>query len=118
MVSPNVLVISPILDVQQAFASVLTKFGIVPLVASTATEADSILNGHTILLIFCSDELPPNDIENLIRQRSLGSNRVPTVVLSRLDDWERFIRFLHDGALDYILFPLIEVETQHNLPVM
>jgi DNA-binding NtrC family response regulator len=115
MVSPNVLIVSPILDVQQALAGVLAKFGLLSLVASTASEADAILNAHTILLIFCSDELPRGDIENVIRQRSFESNRVPTVVVSRLDDWDRFIRFLRDGALDYVLFPLNEVEIERVL---
>jgi len=112
MVSPNVMVVSHTLDVQQAFASLLAKSDIVPIIASTGSEAKAILKHHSISLIFCSDDLPGSDVEDLIRQKSPEPNRVPTVVVSRLDQWDCFIRFLHMGALDYVLFPLSDVEIE------
>ena len=112
MTAPNVMIISQALDVQQAFACVLAKSGIVPIVVSTGSEAEEILKSHILSLIFCSDDLPGDEVEEIVRQKSLRQNRVPTVVVSRSDDWARFVWFLHKGALDYVLYPLNEVEIE------
>ena len=39
-------------------------------------------------------------------------NRVPVVVVSRLDDWERYLNFLQAGAFDYVLYPPSESEIE------
>ena len=31
--------------------------------------------------------------------------RVPVVVVSRFDDWQRYLNFLQTGAFDYVLYP-------------
>ena len=112
MAPATVMVVSGRLDVQQAFAGVLAKSGLVPIVAATGSEAETILRCHSIAMIFCSDEMPPSEVEGVIRQNSPEPNRVPTVVVSRLDNWDRYVRFVRSGALDYVLFPLNEVEIE------
>jgi DNA-binding NtrC family response regulator len=102
-----VLVVTQLTEVQQAFASALGPSGLAPVLASTAQEALVILRGHPISLVFCSDELPGDGPDFLIRQTSKRvRDRVPVVVVSRLDDWERYLDFLHYGAFDYVLYPL------------
>ena len=105
MSSPNLMVVSHLLETQQAFASVLAPYGIAPIVASNVKEAQVILAGHPLSLIFCSDELPGDGIDVMIRQTSQPSCKVPLVVVSRCDDWVRFLDFLQAGAFDYVLFP-------------
>lgn len=102
---PNVVVVSHNLEAQQAFASVLGQCGLAAIVASTASEAQAIVNRHPVSLIFCSDELPSDGIDGLIRQTCRPQNKVPVVVVSRLDDWERYLDFLEAGAFDYVLYP-------------
>jgi len=105
MVSPNVMVVSPIPETQQAFASFLAPSGIAPIVASTVKEAQTILSRHPISLIFCSDEVPGGGVDAFIRQTSVSPGKVPVVVVSRLDDWGRYLKFLQIGAFDYVLSP-------------
>jgi DNA-binding NtrC family response regulator len=105
MASPNVMLVSPILETQQAFASALGERGIAPILASTVGEAQTILSRHPISLVFCSDELPGGGVDAFIRQSSRAPGRVPVVVVSRFDDWERYLNFLKIGAFDYVLYP-------------
>ena len=105
MAFPNVMLVSPILETQQAFASVLGQRGIAPILASTVREAQTILSRHSISLIFCSDELPGGGVNAFIRQTSEPPAKVPVVVVSRFDDWERYLNFLQIGAFDYVLYP-------------
>jgi len=112
MVSPNVIVISHILEAQQLFASVLGQCGVAPILASTVKEAETILSCHSISLIFCSDELPEDGINGLIRQNSRPQNKVPVVVVSRSDDWHRYLNFLQAGAFEYVLYPPSGVEIE------
>jgi DNA-binding NtrC family response regulator len=111
MTSFNIMVVSPNLEVQQAFAGVLGLWGLAPIVASSVGEAEEIVNQHPISLVFCSDEFPEDTgMDGFIRRASRPSNKVPVVVVSRLDDWEHFVCFLRRGAFDYVLYPLSEVE--------
>jgi DNA-binding NtrC family response regulator len=105
MAFPNVMLVSPILETQQAFASVLGQRGIAPILASTVREAQRILSRHSISLIFCSDELPGGGVDAFIRQTSKPPAKVPVIVVSRFDDWERYLNFLQIGAFDYVLYP-------------
>jgi DNA-binding NtrC family response regulator len=112
-VSPMVVVVTHVTEVQQAFASALGPCGVAPILASTVQETLSILSRHPISLIFCSDELAGDGPDVLIRQTSVrAQNRVPVVVISRLDDWERYLDFLHYGAFDYVLYPLSHGEIE------
>jgi DNA-binding NtrC family response regulator len=96
---------SSLLETQQAFASFLGRCGIAPILASTVREAQTILSRHSISLIFCSDELPGGGVDAFIRQTSEPPARVPVVVVSRFDDWKRYLNFLQIGAFDYVLYP-------------
>ena len=54
MASPDVMVVSQALDVQQAFAGRLAKSGLVPIVAAPGSEAEAILERHSVSLIWFS----------------------------------------------------------------
>ena len=111
MTSLDIMVVSPNLEVQQAFAGILGLWGLAPFIASSVGEAEEILNRHPVSLVFYSDEFPEDTgMDGFMRRASRASNKVPVVVVSRLDDWERFVSFLRRGALDYVLYPLSEVE--------
>jgi DNA-binding NtrC family response regulator len=116
MRSPLIMVVSHRIEIHQAFASALAPLGFAPVLASTVCEAMAIISHHPISLVFCSDELPGDGIDILIRKSSRFGNRVPVVVISRLDDWDRYLDFLHYGAFDYVLYPLTcgEVEQVVN----
>ena len=111
MTSFDIMVVSPNLEVQQAFAGVLALWGLAPIVAPSVREAEEIVNRHPVSLVFCSDEFPEDTgMDGFIRRASRPPNKVRIVVVSRLDDWEYFVGFLRRGAFDYVLYPLSEVE--------
>jgi len=112
MASLNVMVVSDTPEVQQILASTLAQRGIAPIVASTLDEAQTILSRHYIHIVFCSDDLPQDGIGALIRQTSQSPGKVPVVVVSRFDDWGRYLNFLGVGAFDYVLYPPRGVEIE------
>ena len=112
MVSPNIMLVSQNLEIQQAFAHVLGKYGLAPIISPTASEAEAILEFHPIALMFCSDELPDGCIDGLIRRTKQGTRRVPVVIVSRCSEWRHCLNFLKQGALDFVLYPLSQVEVE------
>src|SRR5215469_2187875 len=97
LTSRNVMVVSDKIEIRQALASALGLCGLAPIIAKTESEAIAILSHHSIALIFCSDELPGDPINALIRGARRFLNQVPVVVVSRLDDWERYLNCLRSG---------------------
>jgi DNA-binding NtrC family response regulator len=109
MTAFDIMVVTPTLEVQQAFAGMLAFWGLAPIVASSVREAEEVVCLHPPSLVFCSDEFTEDaGMDGLIRH-TLRAN-VPVVIVSRLDDWEYFVSFLRRGAFDYVLYPLSEVE--------
>jgi DNA-binding NtrC family response regulator len=105
MSSARAMVVSHDLGTQQAVAGALRKCGCAPIVTSTLHEAITILKRHSASLVFCSDDLPEGGVENFIRQASRPPNGIAVVVVSRHDDWKRYVEFLQTGAFDYVLVP-------------
>lgn len=105
MSSHDVLVVSNELGTQQGLATALANCGCTPIMANSIGEAVSILKRRGVELIFCSDEPPGQGIEEFIRRASRPPGGMKVVVVSRLDDWKRYIDFLQLGAFDYVLYP-------------
>jgi DNA-binding response OmpR family regulator len=110
--APNILVVSDNREVQKAFADLLEKNGMVPLVASTVSQAEALLDHVPVSMVFCSDELPNPGVDVFVRRAADTSKRPPVVVVSRLDDWERYLKFLQRGAFDYVLYPFNRVDVE------
>ena len=62
-------------------------------------------------MIFCSDELPNAGMDRLVLQPG-QRDKVPLIVVSRLDDWDRFLHFLQRGAFYYVVYPFQEKEIE------
>ncbi len=101
----NAMVVSHELATQQSLAIALGRCGCAPIVTSNLQEAVSILERYPVSLVFCSDELPEGGVESFIRQASRPPGGIPVVVVSRQDDWRRYVEFLQIGAFDYVLSP-------------
>ena len=110
----NVLLASQELPVQQALAAILASHGITAIVTTTVDEAEHVLSRTPVSLIFCSDELLSAGIDRLVLQTS-RKDKVPLIVVSRLDDWSRFVHFLERGAFDYVVYPFERKEIERVL---
>jgi DNA-binding NtrC family response regulator len=106
------MVVSRVPEVHQVFATALAQRGVAPIIASTLSEAQTILRRHYIDLVFCSDELSEAGIGALLLQASRPLGRVPVVVFSRLDNGGRYLSFLEAGAFDYVLYPPSGIEIE------
>jgi DNA-binding NtrC family response regulator len=107
MALPKVMMVSSDPEAQAAFSSVLDQCGFLLTAAPTAEAAGAMLGCQAteVSLVFCSDELPGGGIDRLIRQCLQMPTKVPLVVVSRFDDWKRYLDFLRAGAFDYLLYP-------------
>jgi DNA-binding NtrC family response regulator len=101
----DVMVVSDDLGMQQWSASAVGRCGRAPIIASTIQEAEAIVGEISIALIFCSDALPDGSIEAFIRRASRPPHHIPVVLVSRSDDWSRYVHFLQAGAFDCVLYP-------------
>lgn len=99
----NVLLISAQLGVQQEFASALGKHGATVILATSVDEGKSILQTHSVSVVFCADGMADDAIGVLIRP---GPNAdAPVVVFSEIYDQERYFNLLLAGAFDYMIYP-------------
>ena len=110
--SCSVLVVSADLHVQGTFSDVLSDSGLPLTVARTAAEAQEILTHLPVCVVFCSDELLNGGFDQLLLPTLRASKRIPLIVISRLNDWERCREFMQRGALDYVLYPFGKVEVE------
>lgn len=115
MAAIEVMVVAHDPEAQQAFARALGPRGLAPILASTVKEAEAIVSRQFISLVFCFDEVPGGGASDFLRHAQPSSNRVPVVVVSRRDDWERRRNALRAGAFGYILYPLAPEEIDRAL---
>ncbi len=106
------MVVSHSLHIQRAFSDALDDYGLSPIPAWTTGEAEEILKRLPISVVFCSDELQNGGVNQLLRRISEGSDKIPFIVVSRTNDWERCRDFLQRGALDYVLYPFGQFEIE------
>ena len=115
MAPSMILVVADNVEVQQAFASALGPSGLAPVIAFTVQEAVAILSRHPISLIFCSDEMPDEEIDRLIQHTMWPWSYVPVVVVSRDGNWERYLESVRNSTFDYLLYPLSQREISRLL---
>jgi len=99
-------------EVRRAVITVLGNCGLATIVASAAEEARAVLGHRSVSLIFCSDELPGEIVEDFVRHVTLPPQRIPVVVVLHVGEWERCLHFLNVGALDCVAYPLSAIEVQ------
>jgi DNA-binding NtrC family response regulator len=110
MASSNVVIVSPDRKAQQVLRSVLEECGVATISASTVKEAKSILHQDSISVVLSSDELPDGEIGDILRD-GVG-DRAPVVVFSRLADWKYYLKVVHEGAFDCVLYPPVRGEIE------
>ena len=102
-IASNILVVASDLETQQGVAVALGRCGWAPILACSVDEAIGIVNRFPVSLAFCSDELQQAAVDKFIKHASQPLNKIPVVVVSRLDDWKRYVEYLGAGAFAYVL---------------
>ena len=91
-------------DRQKIVASVL-KRGLAPICCSNLEEARTLLPQDLFRVVFCKDILADGDFRAVLRVVKNTSPRTPVIVLSRIADWDSYLKALGAGAFDYIVWP-------------
>jgi two-component system, NtrC family, response regulator PilR len=110
--SCRALLVSVDLDSCGQIGEILVRLGVESIACTSLSDARSLLEEQTFQFILCGDELPDCNLRTAVRVLSSSNGDAPVIVLSRLDDWDAYMKTLGAGAFDYIACPpdLIEAD--------
>lgn len=108
----EVLVACLRLEDRQALARILERMGLKPTLVSSVEKSRDVLAGRSVRLVFCEDELPDGSVSRVLDEVHQSSLRVPVIVISRLENWDEYLRAMRLGAFDYITSPLRRSEVE------
>lgn len=97
---------------RQALASMLERLGLKPILVSSVEKSRGVLAERSVRLIFCEDELPDGSVGRVLDEIHKSSLHVPVIVISRLENWDEYLRAMRLGAFDYITSPLRRSEVE------
>ncbi len=95
-----------------ALARVLVRCGLKPVLSSSVEKSRGVLARRPVRLVFCDDELPDGSVGRLLEEIRKTASRVPVVVISRLENWDEYLRAMRLGAFDYISSPIRRAEVE------
>jgi DNA-binding response OmpR family regulator len=95
-----------------ALARVLVRCGLKPVLSSSVEKSRGLLARRPVRLVFCDDELPDGSVGRLLEEIRRTASRVPVVVISRLENWDEYLRAMRLGAFDYISSPIRRAEVE------
>jgi|SRR5579872_2917870 len=98
-------------DCRKIVGSVL-KCGMSPICCSKLEEARKLLAQDIFRVVFCQDSLVDGDFRAVLRAVKNTSPRTPVIVLSRVADWDSYLKALSLGVFDYIVCPANHAEAQ------
>lgn len=96
----------------EALTRILVRRGLTPIHASSVETSCGILADRRVRLVFCDDELPDGSVGQVLEEVQHTSTRVPVIVISRLENWDEYLRAMRLGAFDYISSPLRRAEAE------
>jgi DNA-binding NtrC family response regulator len=102
---PQILVISSDSDNRRALTAVLQNQGWAPLQAERIDQCRDLFASNNICLTFCERRLSDGTYQDLLTIAHTTNRKVPTVVTSRLADWDEYLEALRHGAVDLIASP-------------
>jgi DNA-binding NtrC family response regulator len=82
--------------------------GLKPVIATSTSDAVSLLGSEAVLVAFCQDDLPGDGVKAVLKAAKRVA--VPVVVSSRLADPERYLKSMELGAFDFICVPYSNTE--------
>ena len=93
---------------RQILVALLGRFGLRPVIATSSSEAVSLLGTEALCVAFCQDELPGDGFKAVMKAaKRVG---VPVIISSRLADPERYLESMQLGAFEFICLPYNDSE--------
>ncbi len=91
------------------------RLGLQAIRCASLTDAYALMEEQTFQLVLCGDDLPDCNLRTAVRILASSTGGAPVIVLSRLADWDAYVRALRAGAFDYIACPPEPVEAERIL---
>ena len=93
---------------RQVLLKLVARCGLKPVIATSTSEAVSMLGSEAVCAAFCQDDLPGDGSKAV--QKAAERVAVPVVIASRLADPERYLESMQSGAFDFICMPYCDAE--------
>lgn len=101
----NIVIASSDLESRRALLKILTEQGLDALAISTVREYKEILETKKVGLIFCDPNLADGNYCDLLNASRSEKPRPRIVVMSRISDWDEYLKAMRLGAYDVIATP-------------
>jgi DNA-binding NtrC family response regulator len=88
---------------RQVLVGLVGRCGLKPVIATSTSDAISMLGSEAVCIAFCQDDLPGDGFKAVLKAAKRVA--VPVVVSSRLADPERYLESMELGAFDFICLP-------------
>jgi DNA-binding NtrC family response regulator len=96
-------------------AEIVHNIGLQSVLCPSLSDARALLGRQTFQFVLCEDDLPDCNLRTSLKVLSVSTGGIPVIVLSRLADWDAYMKALSAGAFDYIAFPPEPVESERIL---
>jgi DNA-binding NtrC family response regulator len=110
---PQVLIAVSDPESGRALQTILSDFGLKPVVAPSLSEAQAILSKQSVPLVFCESQLPGGGFRELLQLTAPA--RIPLVVAARLPETRQYLEAMSLGAFDFLAAPIRRADVEQIL---
>lgn len=97
-----VLIVSEDAKYRLKMAELVNRCELRPICCRGLNDARALLARERFAAVFCSELLLEGDASEVVTRAGKSSPVVPVVVVSRLADWNGYLKAIRGGAFDYI----------------
>ena len=100
---------------QYKAAEIVRNIGLQHVLCASLSDARALIEQQTFQFVLCGDDLPDCNLRTSLKVLSASTGGIPVIVISRLADWDAYMKALRAGAFDYIACPPEPVESDRIL---
>jgi DNA-binding NtrC family response regulator len=103
----NVLVASTQSENRRALVQILERLPLIEVFSSSNLhQAEEVLEGRSVALVFCDDNLPDGSYQRLLSKMRSSGESFRFIVTTTKGEWEDYLDATRHGAFDMIRWPL------------
>jgi len=99
------LIVSPLMEIRRPLLRTLEALSADVIVCSTRTQAEEVLSGQAVDVIFCDEHLPDGSYGDLLHAQHCERKVQRVVVATRTGEWDLYFEAVGKGAFDVIRSP-------------
>jgi DNA-binding NtrC family response regulator len=113
--SPRALIVSSDPIQCEHSEEMIERVGLQCVRCATLTDARACTETQAFQFVLCGDDLPDCNLRTSLRVLTSSTGGAPIIVLSRLAEWDAYLKALSAGAFNYIACPPDPVESERIL---